>query len=99
MTERLVDLAIRLWQGDETAFAEIGKLARLTPNGDGSVTAVGPSGITCGIALGGDPVTQAVQLGFLFFGQLWPFAVPDLLPSVNRRWKAETQRRKESANV
>ncbi len=94
LAERLADLAIRLWQRDERALAEIGRLAELTPNGDGSYTARGPSGVTCGIVPGHDPVTQAAQLGFLFLGQLWPLVVPDLLPQVTRRWKAMTKREK-----
>lgn len=89
IAERLADLAIRLWQHEKGAVAELEKFATVHWINADSFSARGPSGILCGFVLGHDPITQAAQLALLFLGPLWPSVVPELLRLVDQRWKAK----------
>jgi hypothetical protein len=40
-----------------------------------------------------DPVSTAIQFGFILAGELWPFAFPGLLEKVNQEWKRRRRKR------
>lgn len=93
---RLAELAIGLWQREPSILETVRRLVlacggQWTEQEDGSITAVGTTGIRVGFHPGCDPITSAVSLAFLFLGPFWPMVVPGLLPAVNKRWRDVTR--------
>lgn len=93
-SQKLADWAIRLWQGDERVIDELRRFVPIQQISPRVYVAKGMTGITCGLELGADPIAQASQLGFLFYGMLWAEVVPNLLKIVDKRWKEITSARK-----
>jgi hypothetical protein len=79
-----------LSQGDVAGVAQwlVRLGGRITHQAEGEATLVAPSGLTVGL-WAGDPVTCAIGLGYAIGGELWPFAFPELLDEVKRRWTAQ----------
>lgn len=74
MAERLVLLAWQAYHGEWHALRRVmvavgGGWRSLS---DGTQVADGPHGITVGFQMGGDPITQLVQIGFALYGARWP---------------------------
>lgn len=60
---------------------------------DGDVYVLkGLVGVICGLNPKDDPVTVAVQFGFLLAGPYWPKVYPKLLSRINKRWKLEKRK-------
>jgi hypothetical protein len=97
VTPHLAAWAIALWQRDRSVLERIARCGTEALITGGQLTMTGPSGIRGAVLLGDDPNTCAVMLGFLFLGQLWPKAVPDLQKEVNRLWKKESKEARASA--
>ncbi|NTU86141.1 MAG: hypothetical protein HGA45_43575 [Chloroflexales bacterium] len=84
----------------DTVFEDLAEIARRcrhwglhADEADGQITLIAPwpGGITGGLAEGTDPIGRAVILGLVLFGPLWPHVAPDLLDQVRQRWRAERQ--------
>jgi hypothetical protein len=61
------------------------------------IVVCGPSGVTCGLVPGMDPVAAYVQASFALIGQLWAL-VPDVrdgLKLINQLWSEETAGKKD----
>ncbi len=60
---------------------------RLVHHEGGQWTLDGLTHMRCGLVTGMDPMTTAVQFGFLLSGPFWPHLYPQLLKAVNRLWR------------
>jgi len=89
-SERLVEQVFRYLDGEQEAVIDwLVKLGcTITIRGDNLVAPVlrGVTGITGSLAPS-DPISVAAQMGFLLFGEYWPFVVPTLLKEVGAAWK------------
>lgn len=92
--EHLAALCMRIAAGDASAFddilsvaAALGWSVRAGRSGQGHVLFV-EGAVTSALALGQDPVTNAVCINFLIYGAVWPFTEtgPTLLERVDDLW-------------
>jgi hypothetical protein len=89
-SKRLAGLAVRLWLGDRKALDDLRRLGvQVVDELDNTVILEGPAGVRGGIALeSGDPIGNAVVLGFCMAGVLWPKVFTTLMEETNKLWKA-----------
>ena len=89
-SERLVEQVFRYLDGEQDAVIDwLVKLGcTITIPGDSLTAPVlrGATGIT-GSLQPSDPVSVAAQMGFMLFGEYWPFVVPTMLKEVGAEWK------------
>lgn len=103
---RLAEQAVRFVRGGADAQAVIEWLEKMgckaqvmqrSEDGQPSVWAVdGCTGIRAGFVPVDDPVTVAVNLGFVLAGEYWPQVYPHLLRAVDRLWKEERSQTSET---
>ena len=89
-SQRLVEQIFRYLDGERDVIIDwlcaLG--CTITIPGNDLVAPVlrGATGITGSLAPS-DPISVAAQMGFLLFGEYWPFVVPTLLKEVGAEWK------------
>ncbi len=88
LAAQLNDLVWRSYEAPHETAAALERLGAqdVRVSESGVIYLIGRSGIMTAVA--GDPITRAVCLGFALYGVFWPWAVPDLLKTVNREWTA-----------
>lgn len=97
MEERLAYFAFAMSHGNVSLVHEW--LARLGCEivyvSSSELNVKGLTGMMCGMIVT-DPVSCAVQLGFMMAGFYWPQVYPGLLPIVNKKWKVQNVLMKKS---